>query len=201
MGITSESIKLIEKARSIKNIMNVIELGAQNLYNTKQDYGLYADVYYKRYGIYYECIDLNGENGAYKTDLSLPRLELYKYSGIGYDLVSDFGTSEHIGDNGKFAWKAIYNCWKTKFDLLKIGGIMINENPKTDNWVGHGFNYYTQEFYNELALVSGLSIIEIGEIAAMGNTIDGWNIYCIMEKINDNFPTLSQFKKLSLKQS
>lgn len=193
MGLTQHSIELIKPF--IKEGDAVIELGAQNLYG-EYNYGAYASEWYLNLAktANYMSIDLNGENGALQKDLSQP-MEVKAQ----WNVVTDFGTSEHVG-HSPLDWKAIYNCWKTKHNLCLTGGYIISENPKTGNWPGHGFNYYTQDFYKELAEAMGYELKEIGEHAAMGNTTDGWNVYAVLRKVEDKpFMPLSQFKKLSLK--
>lgn len=182
MGITHFSKQLIDKY--VKPGDKVLELGAQNLYFEGIYYGKYASEYYANelHVSDYQCIDLNGENSAIQTDLGTLCM-------IGfYDIVTDFGTSEHVGLNGKFNFESFVNCIINKLTLVKESGIIISENPKTNNWPGHGFNYYTQEFYQYLAeqLPDSIEILEIGEVGAMGNTIDGMNVYCVM-KINTKF--------------
>jgi hypothetical protein len=199
MGVTDFSIKLLETAMQHTTVKRVVELGAQNLYTAGKDYGKYADHYYKLLGIEYTCIDVSKENSSLSWDLSRPVNDFGQ--AIGFDLVTDFGTSEHVGDDGKFGWEAIYNCWLTKHRLLRIGGVMVSENPKTGNWPGHGFNYYSLEFYSKLQAIAGYTVIDIGENAAMGNITDGWNVYCIMKKTSEVFPTLEQFMTLPLKTS
>lgn len=185
MGITSFSLTLIEKHKG--HSKNVCELGSQNLYDKYYKNPPYADSYYKSLGMEYSCIDLSGENGALKIDLEKPQ----DFSGI-YDLVTDFGTSEHIRNT--------YNVHKTIHDLTKPGGIIIRENPKTGNWPGHGFNYYTQEFYEKLAVACGYEILEIGEHPAMGNDTDGWNVYCVLKKASDSpFISKTKFNKCGIK--
>ncbi len=102
---------------------------------------------------------------------------------------------------GEFSWEAIYNCWLNKHNLLRIGGLMINENPKTGNWPNHGFNYYTQEFYFEFCKIAGYVVERAGEIPAMGNSVDGWNILCVLRKFSDTFPSLEEFQTLDLRTS
>jgi hypothetical protein len=110
----------------------------------------------------------------------------------------DAGTSEHVGTNGKHDIKAIYNCWKNKHNLVKVGGFIVSENPKTGNWPGHGFNYYTTDFYKLLAGFGDYSLIDLGEHPAMGNTTDGWNVYCVMQKTKEEFISLEKFKKCGI---
>lgn len=186
MGVTGFSLELVSKY--LGETKSVCELGAQNLYD--KDYGMnfpYADTWYKARGIEYTCIDLNGENGALKIDLEKPQ----EFTGT-YDLVTDFGTSEHVRDG--------YNTAKIIHDLVKVGGTVIQENPKTGNWKGHGFNYKTVEFYLDLIRLCGYELLEVGEHPAMGNITDGWNIYCVWKKVKDSkFITKAQFKKLDLR--
>jgi hypothetical protein len=185
MGITSFSISLIEKYKN--GAKNVCELGAQNLYD--RDYGInfpYADKYYSAKGMDYTCIDINGENGAIELDLENPQEIVDQY-----DLVTDFGTSEHVRNS--------YNTHKVIHELTKEGGIIIRENPKSGNWPGHGFNYYTKSFYEKLAEACGYEILELGEHPAMGNTIDGWNVYCVLKKVNgEKFISKSKFDKCGI---
>lgn len=185
MGITSFSIELLDKVLANYEVKSVCELGAQNLYNQPVLPAPYADKFYTDRGISYTCIDTSGENNALQHDLSkvLPK-------DIGeFDLVTDFGTSEHIPN--------FHGCFKNVHNLCKVGGVMIHENPKTGNWPGHGFHYVTQEFYTELASLCGYSIIEMGEHPAMWNNTDGWNVYCILLKTEDiKFPSKPEFSKL-----
>lgn len=215
MGITIYEIKLLESV--IKNYKpeSVLELGSQNLYDKPNDKPPFAKRWYIDNGLDYHCIDLNGDNGAEKLDLSkeLPFTEKY-------DIVTDFGTSEHIVTASEFDTVAFheghinsvypkdadpknmegfYNCWLNKFNFLKVGGLMINVNPKSGNWGGHGYYYYTKEFYRALCEVAGLKLILLDENAAMGNTTDGWNIVCILQKENEDFCTQTVFESLGIK--
>jgi len=188
MGITDFSLLILNKY--INEQKTVLELGAQNLYVESYPSAPYADKYYTAKGLEYTCIDLNKENNAMELDLSI------KQNLDKFDIVTDFGTSEHIGIDGKHDPKAFYNCWLNKHNACKIGGLIISENPKTGNWIGHGFNYVTENFYRQLAQSNGYEILEIGEHPAMNNITDGWNIYCVLRKTQEKFMTLTNFKKL-----
>lgn len=229
MGYTQFTINKIEGIlNQFAPIRSVLDLGAQNNYSVpllRPEDAPYISAWYSSRYISYQCIDLNEENSAIPLDLSikhpLPPSQLgasatfldrqKKLDDTGRiveifypDLLVDAGTSEHVGHEGMFSWEAIYNCWATKYNLLKPGGIMYNENPATNNWHGHGFNYYTEAFYYQLAETHGLfKIKDIGTHPAMGNEIDGWNVYCTLQK-HDNAPsfiTLDEFIKLDLRQS
>lgn len=198
MGVTSFSLELIDKVIDNNNITNVLELGSQNLFD--KDYGTitpFASTYYESKGIEYTCIDIGGCNNALNINLAKP-VKLDKI----FDLVTDFGTSEHIELKSKHNVTAFYNCLKTKHNLTKENGFIISENPKTGNWRGHGYNYYSTDFYTQLAKLNDYAILELGEHPAMGNSTDGWNVYCVMQKINNNpFMSLAAFKKLPIYDS
>ena len=189
MGITDFSLTLLNKY--VKENDKVLELGAQNLYSCEYEGSPYADKYYKQKQCEYTCLDLNEENNALKLDLGT-KLTLEKYN-----VVTDFGTSEHIGIDGKHDPKAFYNCWLNKHNACEVGGLIINENPKTGNWIGHGFNYVTVDFYKQLAEANNYEILELGEHPAMNNTTDGWYIYCVLRKTQNKFITITNFKKLT----
>lgn len=206
MGITTTDIQLLEGIIKQYNPKSVIELGAQNNYAQPKIPAPYMDMWYlltagHQIQVYY-CVDISGENNSFKDDLAYPiTSDLSKLFDL-CDLVTDFGTSEHIGIDGKFSWDAIYNCWVTKFKLLNSNGILISENPKTGNWPGHGFNYYTKEFYRGLEQVSDLKILMIDdEICAMGNCETGKNVLCVQQKTGNKFPTLEEFMEFDLRQS
>lgn len=191
------------------NLKFVMDLGSQNDHTSTLRPMPYISDWYKEKGIWYECIDLNKENDAISIDLSKPLGESYwaRDNNIGIvegrvQLLVDAGTSEHVsGENNKFDWNAIFNCWETKNTLLCERGIMYNENPKTGNWPLHGVNYYSQEFYTELVKVADYEILDLGEHPAMNNYVDGWNIFCTLKKIGDKFPSPDEFSKLPIYKS
>lgn len=188
MGVTDFSTSIIDKYLKEVKTKSVIELGSQNLYHSLYPSAPYADVYYKDFS--YTCIDLNGENNALTLDLGLV------HSLPTYGLVTDFGTSEHVGVNGKHDSKAFYNCWLNKYNMCEVGGIIISENPKTNNWEGHGFNYVTVDFYKGLASLLNCELLEVGEHPAMNNTTNGWNVYSVIKKKSNKFISFSKFKTL-----
>lgn len=201
MGYTSQTISRVTSIIAHNAIRRVIDLGAQNNYSLSIPEGgsaPYMSEWYQSQDIDYAAIDLSAENNSLPIDLALPVDD-----ELGqFDLLVDAGTSEHIGIGGKYFDTAIYNCWKTKHNLVKPGGYIISENPKTGNWPGHGFNYYTTEFYTRLATLCHYDIIELGEHPAMGNTTDGWNIHCILRKKEDTpFISSKDFATCGIKQS
>lgn len=218
MGITSSDVRLLESALRLKDINYVIELGSQNLYLEGCDYQKppFANEWYESRGIQYMCIDMAGDNNAIKINLSQC---WYREDYMIFDLVTDFGTSEHVADVEKFqstefhdghihsvypayepleneiAW-GYYSVWCNKHNLVKPGGLIVSVNPKTGNWPGHGYTYIDSEFYKSLASKCDYTIHHLRENAAMGNTKDGWNIECILEKKSDNaFISFDEFQE------
>lgn len=225
MGVTSSDIELIKLALHHKpDIKSVMEMGSQNAYlpDTDPNKPPFASEWYRARGIEYSCIDMAGDNGAFVADLSKPLVIINKEGSaieptedpshggeeIKFDLVTDFGTSEHlvagvemknhffenVNINSVYPVRVptleeiklgYYNCWKNKHDLLKLGGIMISVNPKTGNWPDHGYTYINKDFYSTLAAAMGYEIYWLNENPAMGNP-NAVNIECVLRKNIDN---------------
>ena len=161
-------------------------VGCQNMYDNAH-YGQIAQKYYRGLGQDVVSIDITGCQESIKHDLREP-LDLGRF-----DIISQHGTLEHVETREGF-----YLAHKHLHDALKLGGIIIHENPKTGNWKGHGHHYLTQIFYRELAGVMNYNILAIGEHPAMSNSKDGWNIYCVMRKNEEDFLLEEEFNKLPI---
>lgn len=186
MGITQFSLDKLTEHKLIEPGQKVLELGCQNTY-FKNRYNLVAKPYFEKLGQNIDSIDLCGCNDAEKIDLDLPLPERFINQ---YDVVTNFGTSEHCGD--------LYQVFKNIYSALKVGGLSINENPKTGSWIKHGYFYMTEEFYTEFCNKMGLELIDLGEHPAMGNITDGWNIYAVFKKVDERkFMTKTAFNKLN----
>ena len=165
----------------LKHIKSVCDLGAQNNFAQPLLPTPYMSEWYKGKGITdYISIDLNGENDSKKWDLSQP-----VKTNKQFDLVADFGTSEHVKD--------LYQCFANVNKLCNVGGIMIHENPKTGSWPKHGFHYRDMKFYVDLAEAAGYALVQLEEHPACWNTADGWNIIAVMEKKKEGFIKREQF--------
>ena len=198
MGYTQFTIDKVQGLINKYNPKSVIDLGAQNNFAQPLLPAPYISEWYESKGIFYNCIDLNGENKAQQIDLSKEVLGMI----LPYQMLVDAGTQEHVSDEqGRFSWEAIYNCWKIKHDLLNVTGVMYNENPKTGNWPEHGRSYFTKEFYYGIISLAGYELLDIGEHAACNNFVDGWNVYATLRKISNKFPTIEEFKTLDLRLS
>jgi hypothetical protein len=209
MGYTSFTKQLVQKVLVRDDIQSVVDLGSQNDYDIGGDRPPFISDWYESKGIDYACIDLAGDNNAIPFDLAYP----IGVSGQ-YDLVVDAGTGEHLVQMEEYESvsfhdghihsvyptkiksieQGYYYGWLNKFNLCKEGGYIISENPKTGHWPDHGYTYVDFNTYWQLSRVSGFYIVEIGEHPASGNHIDGMNIWCIMKKVINDFPTFEKFQ-------
>lgn len=185
MGITALSLKRIND--HLKPQSNILIIGCQNLYSV-ENYGEVAHPYFESLGHQVRSIDILGCQGSEVADLR---------DDLGFepefDMVNDCGSKEHIDGS-------LYQPFKNIHEACKVGGVMIHENPMAANWPGHGYHYFTQKFYVELAKTCNYKLLEVCSEAAMGNTVDGWNISAVLEK-QDNAKFISEevFNKIYAK--
>lgn len=188
MGLTAHSFDLL--TRNAIGGESILELGNQTIF-FGEFWGKSAKPMFRALGYTHVSVDMNGKDGAIKCDLSKPCNFSSDNNCLYYDIVTDFGTSEHVKD--------FYLCWVNKHHNCKVGGLIISENPKTGNWPRHGHHYITEDFYTKLAYMAGYEIVEIGEFAAEHNEVDGWNIYSVLKKTRKEFISLIQFETLDFR--
>lgn len=187
MGITQFSLDMIRQYNGEQSGIRHLLVGCQNLYDNTH-YGEIAQPYYESLGQNVVSIDITACNNSIKHDLRKP-LKIDPF-----DFISQHGTLEHVETR-----KGFYLSFKHLHEVLKVGGIIIHENPKTGNWPGHGNHYITEKFFMELAKVVGYDLLAIGEHPAMGNTTNGWNVYCVLKRINDGpFISEKEFNELPI---
>jgi len=92
--------------------------------------------------------DLNEQWGAVKCDLTeeLPS----EYYGR-FDLVTNYGTGEHV--DGQYEFYS--NCHR----LCASGGLMVHFIPHANYWPGHGRYYFHQDTVWDFAEVFGYKIL------------------------------------------
>ena len=118
MGIGAAPQVLLAKL-DLPSAFKVCEFGSQEFRGLGT-----AEDYYRKLGAgAYTSIDINGQ-ATVTADLNRP-LSL----GL-FDLVTDWGTSEHIFDQGQ--------VWRTRHDLTRTGGVMALELPFQGH-PDHGF--------------------------------------------------------------
>jgi hypothetical protein len=80
-----------------------------------------------------------------------------------YDVVFNFGTTEHIFNQ--------WNCFEIIHDALKVGGVVYHQLPAS-GYLDHGYFCYTPLFFKELAKANRYEIVEIAVSHAGESLID-----------------------------
>jgi hypothetical protein len=110
-----------------------------------------AKEYFESMGFEHISIDIHGKFGAVPLDLSKP---IKKWKGR-FDVLTNFGTSEHVDDQ--------YECFKNMHDLVKKDGVYISLMP-VSQWEGnreknikrlHCKYFYKPEFVANLCTSNG----------------------------------------------
>jgi hypothetical protein len=99
-------------------------------------------------GFRHVSIDMNGSDGALPFDLREP-LDLGTF-----DMVTNFGTSEHVSVNDYDGQVA---CWQNIVNATHDGSVLVSVTPRPNvsRWSRHGRWYPEEEFYNLLASLNG----------------------------------------------
>ena len=130
-----------------------------------------GDVSYKSHfeklGIRHVSVDINGLDGALRLDLRKP-LKLGQF-----DMVTNFGCSEHVVDNQEAVWRNIH-------EAVKINGVLICMCPMPGDWWWHGIHYPHMAFYEQFAAKNGYLIehMEVGRMAPTRNIDVRMKKYC-----------------------
>jgi SAM-dependent methyltransferase len=112
--------------------------------------------FYRLFGVSkYRSLDPFDDRSEYRYDLG-KRVPIVAKFGV----ITNFGTAEHVFDIG--------NVFKTAYDLLAPGGILLNVNPAYGD-IDHGFYNLHPILFRMLAVHSGFEILDyqyIDDIAA-----------------------------------
>jgi hypothetical protein len=167
----------------------MMELGNQQMYfHASVPEGSPAKAFFAARGVRHTSVDLNGELGAVPLDLS-QIVDEPDWTGA-FDVVTDFGTSEHIGPG----LPTLYACRANCHNWCRAGGVMLFVNPKTGNWPGHGYHYFTVKHYEALAASAGYRLLESSEHPTLGDRPDDWMIHAaLLKPINSPFISLEEF--------
>jgi hypothetical protein len=179
LGITTKSLLLLMRGLEMAELdlqgLRMLEFGNQHLYlddPTIARWDSPAKPWFKARGVDHISIDLNGRDGALKMNLACLTLE--RHVRDDNDVVTNFGTLEHIGD----AHAGLYNMRQ----LCRVGGIMIHNWPMAGHWPGHGDAYATEDLLRKLADLHGDELLHVGTDFAMGNQKTGWEVQAIIRR-------------------
>jgi SAM-dependent methyltransferase len=171
--ITYQILPIIKRAIAATEISpDKIIMG--ELGNQYMDTGGTGKKYFKGFYEVREHIsfDLNGLDGALPLDLGQRILGYDKH----FDIVTDFGTSEHVYDQ--------YWAFKNVYEFLKFGGIALHALPLKPYWPKHGNYSYDADFFFDLAQNFGYEIIFNGTIFIQHNGSKGLATAILKKKSN-----------------
>ena len=124
----------------MSSVKTVLELGNKT---TRRGGIPYRDWYIDQ-GCEYVSVDWNGKDGALKRDLQQPL-------NLGtFDLVTNFGTTEHVERQEP--------CWENVHEAVKLGGKFVNHTPSPGHMRAHGFWHPSLEWFEEFAALNGYEI-------------------------------------------
>jgi SAM-dependent methyltransferase len=109
-----------------------------------------------------------------------------------YDVVFNFGTTEHIFNQ--------WNCFEVMHKALKPGGVVYHQLPAS-GYLDHGYYCYTPLFFREMAAANKYDVVDLFVTPAGESTIDQLKISakssnCIFEPLqhlaeNNRIPQLN----------
>lgn len=182
MGLKKSYLGYIEEC--IRNTIGelcgkrMLELGNQHILDSSVPEKTGKEYFINR-AYEHTAVDLNGQDGALRVDLSKP-INYPEWLGY-FDVVTNAGTVEHIEP-----YKAQYECFKNIHNCLKIGGIAIHLLPDIHEledkgcWKYHCNNYYSKEFVEMVAAQNKYHIVSL-------KIMDGMVFCCLQKKQNIAF--------------
>ena len=108
----------------------------------------HARSFYEALGYEYACIDIDGTPGALALDLNYD--EVPSAHRGRYDLVTNFGTTEHVLNQ--------LNAFRLIHDLTAPGGVMIHEVP-AQGLIDHGFLAYNPKMFRLMGESNGYATL------------------------------------------
>jgi Methyltransferase domain len=170
--------------------LEMCELGNQHIFVDGVNYEI-AKQYFESLGIRHISIDLNGLDGALILDLSKP---IHDEELLGrFDVVTNFGTSEHVENQ--------YRCFQNMHNFTKKGGLFIHTIPKIGHWKDHCEYYYDPSFFKKLAELCDYSIVKE---ATFPSPTDGpdTDLACaaLIKRENSEFIDKETFETLPIRQ-
>lgn len=174
MGYEAEIIiKLLETTKSCFNTftnLNILEFGNQEVYSNfekvKYIYSSYnynkdtrvLKYFFEHLGMKHTSIDYNGKDGALPYDV---RTDLLQKLSPNFDLITNIGFSEHVGENDTESNLLInqYNFFKNIHNLGNSNTLYYHCVPLTNYWYKHGVCDYSLDFFSTLCTVCDYTII------------------------------------------
>lgn len=184
MGVSNKLYKKIQQFKSDHTTSNLdlLELGDQDIIFGEHNNKKLRDIENFHFNKYIS-IDLHNREDVLLKDLSIIDDEFKQW-----DIITNFGTSEHVEPE-----IGHYNCWVNIHKWTKLNGFSIHEIPEVGHWKNHCRYFYNENFFNNFTSI-GYEIIENSTIFYEGN---GDLRFCILKKIKDvDFFDINTFNSL-----
>lgn len=169
MGLTNTTLisfkETLENYNRNKKELFLLEVGIQE---AQEPIGFkYTRDFFKNDFREYLSLDLHDIEGVTKFDLSV-----YQPSAFSADIITNFGTSEHVEyEQGQ------YNCWQNLHAWLNVDGLAIHEIPEKGSWKNHCRYYTTFDFFQNLENF-GYKIIELRNHTNHNGNLN----WCVIQK-------------------
>ena len=150
MGIGPAGRDLYRKL-DLKPPARVCDLGSQEM---SQGIGGSAKDWMEHQGFEYVSIDFDGKFGALKLDLNVATCHDVFNLGArpAFNIVTNHGTTEHIFNQA--------NVFELMHDLTVVGGMMIHAVPTPKFGPSHGFYFYDETIFDDLAHANDYEILQ-----------------------------------------
>ncbi|HYM31975.1 MAG TPA: hypothetical protein VEU47_11775 [Candidatus Cybelea sp.] len=130
----------------------------------------HAREFWRTLGFTYAAIDIDGSPGSIPLDLNTDSVPIGHRRR--YDLVTNFGTTEHVCNQ--------LNAFKVIHDLAKQGGLMMHNLP-AQGMMNHGLVNYNAKFFWMLARSNGYQLVELA-------VLPGGSKYALPDNIRAGMP-------------
>lgn len=149
MGVGLSVIDFFNRSisRTIGSISGkrMAELGDQKIWDSIATKPGGGRVWFKDWiedrGCHHYSIDIHGKNGSHPLDLSKPIAD--DFWQCNFDIITNFGTSEHINNQGVL--------WENIHDLGREGSIYIHVVPEFGKYpLSHCKYFYDKKFFDHL---------------------------------------------------
>ncbi len=189
MGILGRELADVEAFGAPLAGKSMLECGSQQIMCCAPAVaeGSSAKDYWIEHGVSHTSVDLNGERGSLMLDLGAPIDNLLQAGS--FDIVTDFGTTEHV--------YSFYQARRNMHVMCKANGLLFFQNPLVGHWPDHGIHYLSSEFYRRLAAYGSIEILRLTEDPTCNNAETGMQVYCIARK-SGPFPDESEWANLTL---
>lgn len=160
---------------------NIVEMGEQRMHN---DLRVFLGTGHWRFSHYMRSqggklltIDIKGKiNGGLAESIDLNKEIPDEYINK-FDLLTNFGTSEHVSDQ--------YMVWKNMMSLVKVGGFLYHDLPFSGTWRNHGYVSYD---YNTFAIFDTFGLKTLN-IIKYDNGKGLMLLWVVQKKEKNGFPT------------